>query len=562
MVNLDGRVGTRKDGSFQQTYCIIKDITRQKEIEVNLQRSSAMMQFVMDAMPSFIFWKDENCIYLGCNKNFANAAGVGTPENIVGKTDHDLAWKKEEADWFVEFDRMTMKEDKAYFNIVKPQKFADGKQAWINSNKAPLHDEEGNVIGVMGCYDDITEKLEAEKKLKESEEQLKQVQRLEAVGRLAGGIAHDINNLLTPILGFSELLTYDQTLSDTVKEKLNVMNTAAQGARDLIRQLLAFSRKQVLEVTCLNLNAVVDDFLPLLQRTIPEHIEIRTRKAASLSGVLCDRGQIEQLLMNLVVNGADAMPEGGTLSIETDVCELDETHHVTHPEVIPGNYVMLAVSDTGIGMDEETISQIFEPFFSTKGEFGTGLGLATVYGITRQHEGVVWVYSEPGRGSTFKVFLPVSEQPAVERKVSLESKDDLHGTEKILVVEDNETVRATVQDILQGYGYHVIAAESGVEAINVFDSGVNPDMILTDVVMQDMNGKEMFSKIAEQVPDIKILFMSGYADDIIVQHGVLEEGVNFIQKPFSANGLLKKVREVLESQVSSFNKIGRDSLSG
>ena len=291
----------------------------------------------------------------------------------------------------------------------------------------------------------------------------------------------------------------------------------------------------------------MDEFGDLIRRTIREDIEIKTFKSIDMKPVLADRGQIEQVLMNLVVNASDAMTSGGKLSIETKMTELDETYTLTHPDVTPGAYAMLGISDTGKGMDEETVSKIFEPFFSTKGDKGTGLGLATVYGIIKQHKGSIWVYSEPGKGTTFKIYLPIADKlPGSNTKIR-KNHTKSQGTETILLVEDNDAVRATVHDILKEHGYHVILAADGKTAIESATVGVSIDMLLTDVIMPDMNGRELFSIISEQFPSVKVLYMSGYTDNIIVRHGVLEEGIQFIQKPFSSYAILQKVRAVLDS---------------
>lgn len=392
---------------------------------------------------------------------------------------------------------------------------------------------------------DISEIEQAREQQKQLETKLEQVQKLEAIGRLAGGIAHDLNNLLTPILGYTGMLVNDETIHDKAKKNLAHMSKAAIGARDLIKQLLAFSRKQVFEYQPLNVNQILDGFIDLIRRTIREDIEISLHKAKDLKPALLDQGQIEQVLMNLIVNGSDAMPHGGKLSIETQMTVLDENYSASHPGATPGNYVMLGVSDTGCGMDEETLSKIFEPFFSTKGEQGTGLGLATAYGIIKQHKGSIWVYSEKGVGTSFKIYLPVAQQTEVGEKPHLEIKSSTKGTETILLVEDNEEVRNTVFDILCDKGYRVFAADCGKAALEIASSDTNFDMLLTDLIMPDMNGKELFTLISEQNPTIKVLYMSGYTDNIVIHHGAINKDIQFIQKPFTSQVILYKVRTIL-----------------
>ena len=418
----------------------------------------------------------------------------------------------------------------------------DGKIYPVEITVARIETPSGS--RVMGIARDITERIQAE-------ERSKQTQKMESVGRLAGGIAHDLNNLLTPILGYAELIKVEKELPDKVKAKVEPILKAGNGARDLVRQLLAFSRKQVLEYKPLDINQVLDGFQNLIRRTLRENIEIAISKSPEILLVKADIGQLEQVIMNLSVNAADAMPEGGTLSIETSIEELDEKYAEKHQGVTPGKHAMISFSDTGHGMDKETLSQVFEPFFSTKGEQGTGLGLATVYGIIKQHNGNIWVYSEPGIGTTFKIYLPSlgeGEEPGKTQKVTPASKD-LSGSETILLVEDNEQVRDTAYDILEQQGYQVLRANGGEEAIKIIASTNKPvDLLLTDVVMPDINGKQLYDTLSKTYPSLKVLYMSGYTDDIIVHHGVLDEGVHLVQKPFTNHSILSKVREVIETE--------------
>ena len=384
-------------------------------------------------------------------------------------------------------------------------------------------------------------------KRKELENKLNQSHKMEAIGRLAGGVAHDLNNLLTPIIGYSEMISLDPHIDRNVKQKLEIITKAGEGARDLVRQLLALSRKQMLEYKSVDLNQVLEGFENLMRRTIREDIEIKIIKDSKSRPVMADVGQIEQVIMNLLVNAADAMPEGGLVTIETSLAELDENSGI-QPESKTGHFMMLSVSDTGCGMDEDTQSQIFEPFFSTKGELGTGLGLATVYGIVKQHNGNIWVYSEPGQGSTFKIYLPVTEQAAVKDEAPPMDPADLNGTETILLVEDNNEVRSTAVTILEQLGYSVLIAENGTEAVEMMSTkGQTVHLLLTDVVMPGMNGKELYAALAGSYPSLKVLYMSGYTDNIIVHHGVLDNGVQLLQKPFTTYSIAAKVRETLDS---------------
>ena len=393
------------------------------------------------------------------------------------------------------------------------------------------------------------EKAEALNALRESQEQLLQSQKLEAVGQLAGGIAHDFNNLLTVITGYSEMLVNKTAADDPHLSKLEEIRKAASRAASLTRQLLAFSRKQVLQPKILELNAIVAEMEKMLARVIGENIELRTALQTDLGNVEADPGQVEQVIMNLAVNARDAMPAGGKLTIETSNAYLDETYTRHHVGSIPGPYVMLAVSDTGVGMDEETQSHIFEPFFTTKAlHKGTGLGLSTVYGIVKQSGGNIWVYSEVDRGTTFKVYLPRTDKGADEYKHTDLEANLLRGNETVLLVEDAEMLRQLAREVLETNGYKVLEATSGREALRLCGQNDFPiHLLLTDVVMPEMSGRELANQLAPLHPQMRVLYMSGYTDDTIVHHGVLEEGINFMQKPFTPDQLVTRVREVLNA---------------
>ena len=378
------------------------------------------------------------------------------------------------------------------------------------------------------------------------EEQFRQAQKMEAVGRLAGGVAHDFNNLLTVITSYSALLLEDLGPTDPRREDLNEILRAATGAAGLTRQLLAFSRQQVLEPRVLDLNEIVGAAGKMLKRLIGEDIELATTLAPDLGWVKADPGQIEQVIMNLAVNARDAMPNGGKLTIETANAELDDAYARQHPPVSAGAYVLLALSDTGIGMDEATRARLFEPFFTTKEKGrGTGLGLATVYGIVKQSAGHIGVYSEPGHGTAFKVYLPrVHEDPiASQPTVSAE----VRGTETIVVAEDAEGVRAVVQGVLRRNGYTVLPAPDGDTALDLVATHPEPiHLLITDVIMPGMSGRQLADRLRDLRPELKVLFVSGYTDDAIIRHGVLEPGIAFLQKPFTPESLSRKVREVLD----------------
>jgi signal transduction histidine kinase/CheY-like chemotaxis protein len=381
------------------------------------------------------------------------------------------------------------------------------------------------------------------------ESELRQAQKLEAVGRLAGGVAHDFNNLLTVIIGFSEMALGSLAPTDPVSELIAEVKKSGERAAALTRQLLAFSRKQVLEPVVLDLNGVISEMQKMLGRLIGEDIELAFCPATKLWRVKADPGQVEQVLMNLVVNARDAMPTGGRLTIETDNVDLDESYAGIHADAQAGKHVLLAVSDTGCGMDSATRERVFEPFFTTKGPHqGTGLGLSTVYGIVRQSGGHVEVYSEPGHGTTFKVYLPRAQdvpQPASSHDYGT---DRSRGQETILLVEDEDAVRVMSSNVLEKQGYKVITARDGEEALQHLDRHMGIDLLATDVVMPRLSGRELAERFLDRLPHAKLLYLSGYADDAVIQHGVLEADVPFLQKPYTAETLARKVRDVLDAK--------------
>ena len=404
------------------------------------------------------------------------------------------------------------------------------------------------IVGHVLSFRDITAQTHSAQALCESEKSLRQAQKMDAVGKLAGGIAHDFNNLLTVILGRSELLLERLKPGDPVRRELEMIQKTGTRAAALTRQLLAFSRRQVLEAKVIDLNTVVSEIEKMLKRLIPENVELTTLLKPDLKHVRVDPGQIEQVIMNLVLNSRDAMPEGGQVVIETANVELDSDYVLTHSYAKSGHYVMLAVSDTGCGMDEELKSHIFEPFFTTKPpDKGTGLGLSTVYGIVKQSEGHIDVYSEPGQGTTFKIFIPIVKEDVRPAHISdtIPAVSSKH--EVILLVDDQDEVRSLVYDLLESNGYKVLSACNGAEAELVVERCAEPiQLVITDVVMPGMSGPELVKHIALRHPKTKVLFMSGYTDDAVIRNGALTEGVNYLQKPFTPKSLLRKVYEILK----------------
>jgi nitrogen-specific signal transduction histidine kinase/ActR/RegA family two-component response regulator len=403
--------------------------------------------------------------------------------------------------------------------------------------------DENGVVVVEGTMLDVTDRHLLEL-------QLRQAQKMEAVGRLAGGVAHDFNNLLTVINSYSELQLSETAPGTPEHDYADQIRTAGMRAASLTRQLLVFSRRQVLQPQIVNLNTVLANLDKMLMRLIGEHIQVNTILAPILGSVKVDPGQIEQVVMNLVLNARDAMPRGGSLTMETANLELTESYVRAHHEVTPGHYVLLTVSDTGTGMDADVLSHIFEPFFTTKEKGkGTGLGLATVYGIIKQSGGYIWAYSEVDRGTTFKIYLPRVDEMPQKLEHQRMSREELHGTETILVVEDDRALRDLAESILAGRGYRVLAATTPDEvdtACRTF--GYELDLLLTDVVMPIMSGREIAARVTACCPKVKVLYMSGYTSDAILHHGVLEGGIALLQKPFTPTSLIAKVREVLDEE--------------
>jgi two-component system cell cycle sensor histidine kinase/response regulator CckA len=416
----------------------------------------------------------------------------------------------------------------------------DGRKVLLEASARLIY-AEGKKAGIRGIARDVTERRHLENTVRHS-------QKLEAIGRLSGGLAHDFNNLLCVISGHTEILSERLGATDIANKSVTQIKKAADSAAALTRQLLAFSRKQVFHPRTLDLNSIVLDTEKLLGRLIGEHIEFFTKLDPTLSHVRVDPVQLEQVLVNLVLNARDAMPHGGRLAIETSNADLEENHQSKYSMIPAGKYVLLAVTDTGCGMNEETQSRIFEPFYTTK-ELGKGtrLGLATVYGIVKQSGGFIWVYSEPGHGTTFKVYLPRVDNPLTAFRPAKRPMAIRKGMETVLLVEDAEPLRALIKEFLKETGYMVLEAENGNEAIRIASAFGGPiHLLLTDVIMPNMGGKQLAEQLTSLRPSTKVLFMSGYPNDSIVQSGILANGVVFLEKPFTRETLLQRMRQVLE----------------
>jgi two-component system cell cycle sensor histidine kinase/response regulator CckA len=432
----------------------------------------------------------------------------------------------------------------ATFRILMP----DGTVRWIHSKGQAIWDEAGRLVRMIGISRDVTEMKLAEAERGRLEEQLRESQKMDSIGRLAGGIAHDFNNLLTAIIGYSQLLQSRFSQDERARHEIEEIQKAGQRAAELTGHLLAFSRKQVLQPRVLDLNQVVSRLDKMLRRLIGEDIEMTTALDPSLGQIKADPGQIEQVIMNLVVNARDSMPRGGKLVISTSNASLTEEAAQDQLDLVAGDYATLTISDTGEGMDAEVMSHIFEPFFSTKERSkGIGLGLSIIYGIVKQSGGHIFVTSKPRRGTTFNVYLPRADERADVVEAGPASAAQLRGTETVLLVEDEETVRKLVRNVLQASGYTIIEAANGRQALEICRSHEGTiHLAITDVVMPQMSGRELIERLAPQRPRMKVLYISGYTDDAIVEHGILDSATHFLQKPFTPAALTRKVREVLD----------------
>jgi PAS domain S-box-containing protein len=524
-----------------------QDITERKRAEDALRASQMMIEEIINAIPVRVFWKDRNLIYLGCNSIFARDAGFADPKDVIGKDDYQMGWR-EQAELYRADDRQVIESGCSKFLIEEPQTTSEGNIITLLTSKIPLRNSNGEIGGVIGTYYDISDRKRVEAEKEKLQAQLQQAMKMEAVGRLAGGVAHDFNNLLTVITGYSELLLKKIGKESPMREEVEEIKRAGERAASLTQQLLAFSRKQIIEPKMVHPDILVAEMHKMLTRLIGEDIALQATTGKSLGWVKVDPGQFQQILMNLVVNARDSMPDGGKIVIETANVDLDEGYCAVHPYVKPGRFVMVAVSDTGKGMSEEVKARIFEPFFTTKERgSGTGLGLATAYGAVHQAGGSIEVYSEVGIGTTLRIYLPRIEEEAVKPEKVDRPTDLPGGTETVLVVEDEDTLRTLCERILGDLGYLVMPARNGAEAIALAHAYADRiDLLLTDVVMPGMSGRELATQLVLEYPEMQVLFMSGYPDDAIGKHGVLDEGMSFIGKPYTPSALARKVREVLD----------------
>jgi two-component system cell cycle sensor histidine kinase/response regulator CckA len=550
MVRLDGAVidveVVAAPFTFQgrpATQVMVRDITARKESAETLRRQAEFIRAITESAAEGLYAIDR-----AGRVTFMNSAA----ERMIGWLREELflrdlhqmthyrrpdgtAFPRHECPILASMEnRTTIQRDDAFIR-------KDGSLLSVTFTASPLRSAEGETVGAVIAFHDSSER-------RRLEEQLLHAQKLEAVGRLAGGIAHDFNNLLSVISGYGELVLAEIGEPGTARSRVLEILRATERATALTRQLLAFGRKQVIEPRILDLNATAADVDRMIRRLIGEDVDIQLKLAPDLGKVLADSGQIEQVIINLAVNARDAMPRGGKLTIETSNATLDEDSVRGYVDVASGHYVRLSVSDTGVGMDRETREHLFEPFFTTKEPGrGTGLGLATVYGIVKQNGGHVWVYSEPGWGTTFKIYFPRQGDVPEEARPALPAGEVPGGTETILVVEDDEMIRSLIRDILESGGYRVLVADDPEAGIRLI--GEQPDeihLLLTDLVLPGMSGRELVDRVVKEKPEMRVLFMSGYSDEAVARHGILEPGLAFLQKPFTREALVRKVREVLD----------------
>ena len=510
-----------------------REITERRQTEDALLKSSEEWRITFDSTKDMIIVVDVAFRVIRVNR--ATAAFLNKPyTEIIGSSVFELF-----PDMDIEPDGHPLKRMKRSRRHIESEIYFRDKDIWVLASADPVEGEIGHMTGAVHIIRDITEQ-------KNLHLQLLQAQKMESIGRLAGGVAHDFNNLLSAIIGYTELTLLKLPPESPLKDHLLTVKEAGEKAAELTHRLLAFSRKQVLQMQPVNLKTNLESMVKMMSRMVREDISLELHSEASLATIMADPVQIEQIIMNLIVNARDSMPDGGKLIIETANAYLDDDFIIRHENVMPGAYVLLSVSDTGIGMSKKVQERIFEPFFTTKGiGEGTGLGLATVYGIVKQHNGYIYVYSEVGKGTTFKIYLPVSGEKKAEQQDS-EQEAMIGGKETIIVVDDDPSIRKLIKDILDPLGYRLLIAEDGDEALNMARTEGPVDALLTDVIMPNMNGRQLADIFLRDYPDVKVVFMSGYTDETITQQGVLNAGDRLIQKPLSPAKLTGRLREILD----------------
>ncbi len=542
-------------GRKQELFCLDIDITERKQAETTLRQSEEKFRTLVNTAPFGIQLTDLEGRIVYSNPAHHQIQGC-EPNQLIGMYLWDLTANdshREKNRGYYQHIISKKPEPSIYFSRDRTR---DGREIDVQINWNYIRNEKDKVTGIISIIEDITERKQEAAEREKLQEQLNQAQKMEAVGRLAGGVAHDFNNMLGVILGYVELASEKIDSSQDLYSDLKEIQKAAQRSADLTRQLLTFARKQIIAPKVLDLNNTVDSMLKMLRRLIGEDIDLVWLPTGQLWPIKIDPTQIDQILANLCVNARDAIAGVGKLTIETQMKSFGQVDCAINTGFIPGDYVMLSVTDNGCGMNKETLDNLFEPFFTTKdiGE-GTGLGLAIIYGIVKQNNGFINVYSEPGQGTTFKIYLPRFHTPEETQEKTFTEKPAPIGNETILLVEDEPAILEMARMMLERKGYLVLPAATPADAISIADTYVGSiDLLMTDVVMPEMNGRDLAKKITAIFPEIKLLFMSGYSANVITQQGVLDDGVAFMQKPFLMNELTEKIREVLDDP-STINQI-------
>ncbi|MCB9867956.1 MAG: PAS domain S-box protein [Phycisphaerales bacterium] len=561
-----GTIDVRKDGTRFHTevtgarihfggrdclLAVVRDVTQRVESEQALRAAEQFNREIIESAHEGIIAYDRELRYILWNPFMERLSGMPA-DAVLGRKAVEIFPRLADIGVTDLLERALAGEKVTAHDLPSPVPGQE-ERTWYSVTYAPRRDPGGRIIGVIGTVHDTTKRMQAERERATLEGQLRQAQKMEAIGQLAGGVAHNFNNILTAVLGNVELcnlqIRREIGADSPLLEYTQQIEQSAQRAAALTRQLLAFSRRQVSQPEVLDLNEVLRNLDKMLRRLVTENITVETSQGAALRKIRADVGHLEQVVVNLVVNAADAMSDGGRITIETANVDLDDSYAAMIPDTDPGPYVQLAVSDTGCGMDASVREHIFEPFFTTKPiDKGTGLGLATVYGIIKQAGGHISVYSEPDHGTTFKIYLPASSADATPFR-SAEPREALTGGgETVLLCEDDTAVRDLTAQLLRMAGYTVITAGSGAEALNVAADCTDLDMLITDVIMPDINGRELCNMMRRTRPGLPALFISGYTANVIAHHGVLDDGVEFLEKPFTRQRLLERVREVLAAR--------------
>lgn len=534
-------------GKIVRSVGMVQDITERKHAEEALRASEENYRNLFENAPLGVFRTNSGGKVLSANSAMARILGLNSPQEALEhyrSLSDQLYVHAERRDEFIRL----LRENGHVENFEYEARTADGRHIWLNMNaRMESHREDGSLV-IEGFTTDITERKRAEEERESLQAQLNQAQKMESVGRLAGGVAHDFNNMLGVIIGHTELAMNGTDSAQPAYSDLQQILRASHRSANLVRQLLAFARKQTVSPRVLQINETVESMLKMVRRLIGEDIELLWKPCLNDWPVKVDPTQIDQILANLCVNARDAIAGVGKVTIESHNVSFDEAYCRANPEASPGEYVVLAVSDDGCGMESEVLDRLFEPFFTTKeAGKGTGLGLATVYGIVKQNNGFIDVQSEPGRGTSFRIYLPRVSAPAAGEEPSQEQKKNPTGMERILLVEDEQSILQLTQRILEHHGYRVMAAPSPMEALDLAERHAGRiDLLITDVIMPEMNGRELMERISAVKPGFKCIFMSGYTGDILAKHSIVDKGVHFLQKPFSVKSLTEKVRQVLD----------------